>query len=221
MIHPKEEDAIMSQRDKAEDYRSGWDSISLQLKRTYPDIEPSHFGTLKPWAEGGPDPLDGISVYPVSRPTPHWHYISFGMTELYQKVSDYENISGWGFEFTFRIRGNERDGHPMWPLAMMQTLGRYVFESGNPFAPGHYIEFEEGTLPGLEETSEMVALLFVHDPVLGRSRSANGEYQFLQTFCIGNAELESIIEDSQPFIDRTRDTNPFFISDMNRKVDGG
>ena len=32
---------------------------------------------------GGQDPLDGISVYWADAPVPHWHYITYGFSELY------------------------------------------------------------------------------------------------------------------------------------------
>src|SRR5688500_9386346 len=79
-----------------------WAAIDGALARIYGDAEPHHWGTLHKWVLGGPDPLDGISVYPRDEPVPHWHYVSYGMTELYEKQSENPDESGWGFEFTFR-----------------------------------------------------------------------------------------------------------------------
>ncbi len=42
----------------------GWDAIDARLADLYPDLEPKHYGTLHPFALGGPDPLDGLSFYP-------------------------------------------------------------------------------------------------------------------------------------------------------------
>jgi len=86
------------------------------------------------WRLGGPDPLDGISAYVRTEPVPHWHYISYGMSELYEKESDNPEQSGWGFEFTFRLARNPADHEiPLWPANLMQNLARYVFQSGNWF----------------------------------------------------------------------------------------
>jgi suppressor of fused-like protein len=98
----------------------GWDAIDARLEHFYPGVEPKHFGTLHRFSLGGPDPLDGISFYPRDEPVPHWHVVSYGMSELYARdESDTAETeeSGWGFEFSFRIaRGadatNRRCGRP-------------------------------------------------------------------------------------------------------------
>jgi hypothetical protein len=46
---------------------------------------------------GGQDPLDGISVYWADAPVPHWHYITYGFSELYAKESSDAAASGYGF----------------------------------------------------------------------------------------------------------------------------
>nr|CAG4641877.1 EOG090X09WX [Eurycercus lamellatus] len=67
---------------------------------------------IKYWL-GGPDPLDYISMYdhpgiPELHIPPHWHYISFGLTDLHgdgrvHEASGPEFPSGFGFELTFRL----------------------------------------------------------------------------------------------------------------------
>src|SRR5687767_4519289 len=111
------------------DTTPGWHAIGEALSGVYHDVEPLHYGTVIKWRLGGPDPLDGISVY---RRPDHWHFVSFGMSELYEKESDVADQSGWGFEFTFRLAGGG-DKPPMWAVNFLQNLARYVFTSGNPF----------------------------------------------------------------------------------------
>ena len=49
----------------------------------------------------------GISIYRAEDP-PHWHFVTYGFSELYSKESDDPAVSGWGFELTFRlVRGEE------------------------------------------------------------------------------------------------------------------
>ncbi|MFD3706848.1 suppressor of fused domain protein [Nocardia sp. NPDC058658] len=82
---------------------SGLMAIENALQPIYGDTEGQQWGTLISWTLGGPDPLDPVRVYPRADPVPHWHYISFGMTELDEKESENPEESGWGFEFTFRL----------------------------------------------------------------------------------------------------------------------
>ena len=70
---------------------AGWDAIENEFLRVYPDQnKPLHYGTIIKWCLGGRDPLDGISVYDGGT---YWHFVSFGLTELYKKESDDKEIS--------------------------------------------------------------------------------------------------------------------------------
>lgn len=41
-----------------------------------------------------------------------------------------DGISGYGFELTFRLkRETDETTPPTWPANLMQTLGRYVFQT--------------------------------------------------------------------------------------------
>jgi suppressor of fused-like protein len=69
------------------DETPGWAAIDAALQPIYGDVEPMHWGTLVRWRQGGPDPLDRISCYRRTDPVPHWHFVSYGLTELYEKES--------------------------------------------------------------------------------------------------------------------------------------
>jgi hypothetical protein len=171
----------MSEDDDADEFATpGWEAIDEALNRLYPEIEPLHFGTMIKWRLGGPDPLDGISIY---RRDDHWHYVTYGMSELYEKESELADQSGWGFEFTFRLafRPGQADSEkpPMWAMNLMQNLARYVFSSGNPFASGHHLDLN-GPIALDRPDTEIRALAFAEDPELGHIDTPNGSVQFLQ-----------------------------------------
>lgn len=74
--------------------------------------------------------------YPERGVPPHWHYISFGLSDLHGdgRVHEYrgnDGPSGFGFELTLRLRREpDETAPPTWPAALMQALARYVFQSG-------------------------------------------------------------------------------------------
>jgi suppressor of fused len=74
-------------------FAPGWDATDNALKPIYEGQAPKHYGTLISYELGGADPLRGISAYKRSDPIPHWHYITYGFSELYDKKS--EKGSGW------------------------------------------------------------------------------------------------------------------------------
>ena len=66
------------------------------------DVEPvDHIEAIVKWRFGGPDPLDGVDVYDAGD---SWHLVSYGLSELYEKLSEDPNYSGYGFEFTMRLK---------------------------------------------------------------------------------------------------------------------
>ena len=80
----------------------GWDAINRECERIYPEQKnPKHYGTLIKWSLGGKDPLDGISIYDGGD---YWHFVTYGMSELYEKESENQEISGFGMEFTFKLK---------------------------------------------------------------------------------------------------------------------
>ena len=52
--------------------------------------------------------MDGVEIWKSEHGIPHWHYVTYGFTELYEKKSEDPEVSGYGFELTFRLkRGKE------------------------------------------------------------------------------------------------------------------
>lgn len=158
---------------------SGWDAIDASLATLYGDQKPEHFGTLISHRLGGADPLDGISVYRRDLPVPHWHWVTYGFTELYDKESDDPETSGYGFELTFRLKATEEEAMaPRWVLALLQNLGRYVFNTGNVFNPGDWMT-ANGPI-ALDTGTKLCSMGFVADPELPSVDSPNGMFAFIQ-----------------------------------------
>ncbi|MDA5343261.1 suppressor of fused domain protein, partial [Stenotrophomonas maltophilia] len=157
----------------------GWDAINAALAPLYAGQEPRHYGTALPYTLGGQDPLDGISVYWADAPVPHWHYITYGFSELYAKESSDADASGYGFELTFRLAAVDGESAgstpPAWPMNLLQNLARYVFGSGNVFEDGHHLN-ANGPI-ALETGTRLCHLAFIADPQLPARETANGHLQ--------------------------------------------
>ncbi|KRC27075.1 suppressor of fused domain protein [Acidovorax sp. Root217] len=166
----------------------GWDAISARLGQLYPGQEPKHFGTLISRMPGGPDPLDGISAWRRMDPVPHWHFVTYGFSELYAKESGDPAVSGYGFELTFRLaiapgsaaEATDADAEPpTWALSFLQNLARYVFQSGNVFRDGDWMT-ANGPI-ALAQATQICSMGFVTDPELAEPLATpNGSVAFLQ-----------------------------------------
>jgi len=170
---------------------AGWDAIEQAMSKLYGDQEPKHYGTIIPYMLGGDDPLDGLSAYKAEQPSPHWHIVTFGFSELYDKESDDTEHSGYGFELTFRLAREETEEEPpAWALNLLQNMGRYVFRSGNVFRSGDYLDANGPICLGSD--TKLTALAFVDDPELPAADTPNGRVQFLQMVGITGCELEAM-----------------------------
>ncbi|SNT41791.1 Suppressor of fused protein (SUFU) [Actinomadura meyerae] len=200
------------------DESPGWDAIDAALRPLYGDTRPYHLGTIHKWSLGGPDPLDGISVYARTEPVPHWHFVSYGMTELYDKKSENPDESGWGFEFTFRLaRDPAEETPPVWAANLLQNLGRYVFTSGNWFEAGHHMNVN-GPIAASREDSEIRAVTFVRDPELGEISTPHGRVEFLQVVGLALDEYEALRRwNAEAVMGVLAPSLPLFVTDIDRR----
>ena len=92
----------LKKKNEEEEEMLGWDFITQEAERIYiGQTDPKHYGALIKWRLGGPDPLDGISIYDGGD---YWHFVTYGLSELYEKESDNKEWSGYGMEFTFKLK---------------------------------------------------------------------------------------------------------------------
>lgn len=166
-----------------DDASPGWDAISTRLDQLYPGQQPKHFGTVIKYMLGGPDPLDGISAWRRNDPVPHWHFVTYGFSELYAKESDDPAVSGYGFELTFRLaiapEAAAEAEPPMWALGFLQNLARYVFQSGNVFKDGDWMT-ANGPI-ALGHATQICSMGFATDPELAEPLATpHGSVAFLQ-----------------------------------------
>ncbi|WP_145323616.1 suppressor of fused domain protein [Paenibacillus xylanexedens] len=199
-----------------EENTSGWDAIDKAIGDLYGEQEPRHYGTALPYMLGGPDPLDGISVYAVDKPMHHWHFVTYGFSELYEKEMQDSSKSGYGFELTFRLTRNEEETEPpAWALNLLQNVGRYVFNSGNIFQPGDYMD-TNGPIC-LESDTLLTALAFIEDPDLPELSTPNGSVKFIQIVGISGRELEMIQTwNTRGFLSACSHFMPKYVTDLMR-----
>lgn len=199
----------------SDDTSPGWDAIDAALKPLYGSQEPRHLATVIKHMMGGPDPLDGISIYRAHNDS-HWHYVSYGMSELYSKTWEDKEFSGCGFEFTLRLtRYPNEDEPPIWPASLLQNMARYVFQTGNLFDDGHHLDCN-GPI-ALETETKLDSLLFVHDPELPEINTPHGKLKFLQVVGITSDERQAVVRWNSAGIKKLfSEIDPLFLTKLDR-----
>lgn len=176
---------------------SGWDAVTAEFERIYPGQKnPKHYGTLIKWRLGGPDPLDGISIYDGGD---HWHFVSFGLSELYEKESDDKEYSGYGMEFTFKLKKgcyNEKDEEDeiRCVCGNLQNLAKITFEKGELFLPDEYVYTGQTVGVDRYQKSKLTGFITVSDPSVNTLSTPNGRVEFVEFIGASDSELRAIID---------------------------
>nr|WP_237534844.1 suppressor of fused domain protein [Streptomyces sp. SID3343] len=157
--------------------------------------------------------LQGCSAYPVRG---FWHYVSYGLTELWVKRADSNpDWSGWGYEFTMRVaRPDVYAPPPQWPYTLLERLARVVHGKGLILGAGHRMDVGEPITGGTPPTT-LTALAFAADPLLPTRRTEHGNVEFLQIVGITRADLAEMHDTSTAYVLAARAAagDPLWITD--------
>ena len=170
----------------------GWDAITEECERKYKGQNPQHFGTLIKWNFGGNDPLDGISVYDGGD---YFHFVTYGLSELYEKESENKDISGYGMEFTFKLKKdnyeNEEDEIKC-ICNILQSIARLTFTKGEIFKPYEFLY--TGQTQGIDAKmkSNITGFITIPDTDLNPRDTPNGKLIFVEFIGVTNDELLAV-----------------------------
>lgn len=177
----------------AEPSAMGWDAITAEFERIYPDqTNPKHYGALIKWALGGKDPLDGISIYDGGD---YWHFVTYGMTELYEKEEDNDEISGFGYEMTFKLKKDnyaDEEGELKCICGILQAIARITFNNSEIFQPFEFLYTGQTTGIDAYQKSNITGFICVPDTSVNTIDTPNGRVAFLTFIGMTDAELKTL-----------------------------
>ncbi len=173
----------------------GWDAITAEAERVYPTQKnPKHYGTLIKYKFGGKDPIDGISVYDSGK---YWHFITYGISELYDKKTDNKEISGYGMEFTFKLKKDnyENEENEIKNICgILQNFARITFSKGELFNEYEYLY--SGQTDGIDtnKKSNLTGFITIPDKEFRPIDTPNGKVKFVEFIGVTNDELKAILD---------------------------
>ena len=172
---------------------SGWDAITLECERVYPEQkDPIHYGTLIDWKFGGKDPLEGISVYDGGD---YWHFVTYGLTELYDKESKDKDVSGYGYEMTFKLKKGVSDDNEIKCICgILQEIARITFDEGEVFKPNEYLYTGQSVGIDSRGESNIVGFITAVDSSFNSIDTSNGKVNFTTFIGVTNDELSAIMK---------------------------
>lgn len=198
----------------------GWDAIDRWVGGKLPSTSAPHqFTSRTPYELDKPSPLPAITVWPTREP-PGWLYVTYGLSELFEKSSNDPHVSGFGFELTLRIPRGDEDTPPRWPLRLLHALGHHVLTHGKGFDSGHTMNLGGPIVPpGADGPREcaLVGFACVPDPLLGKIETVNGSLLFLRLFGLAADELDVLTQlELAPLVGCVGELDGHVVTDVGR-----
>ena len=168
----------------------GWDAITEAFEKVYPtQKDPKHYGTLISWRLGGDSPLQGISIYEGED---YWHFVTYGLSELYEKESENKEISGYGMEFTFKLKKDhyeDEEAELKGICNILQTIAKLTFVNGEIFRPYEYIYTGQTQGIDIKMLSNITGFITIPDTDVAPISTPNGYVEFVEFIGANNNEL--------------------------------
>ena len=173
---------------------AGWNAITAAFEKLYPGQEsPRHFGSLFPWRLGGPNPLQGVSAYDGGD---CFHFVTYGLSDLYEKEGSDPEYSGYGLEFTLKLRKEgmgEEQQELQCIVGIFNSLARLTFENGEQFFPNEYIYTGQKLGFDVNQRSKLTGFVTVLDEA-GTIDTPNGKVDFVKLIGATDAELRAVMD---------------------------
>lgn len=172
---------------------SGWDAIDKLCDEVYKEQKnPKHYGTLISYQFDGKDPLQGISVYDGKS---YWHFITYGLSELYEKESPVKEVSGYGMEFTFKLKKDNYENEEneiKCICGILQSIARITFTTGEIFNAYEYLY--TGQTEGIDynRKSKLTGFITVEDDKFHSINTPNGKVNFVEFIGVTDSELTAL-----------------------------
>lgn len=171
----------------------GFDAITSLFETIYPgQTNPKHYGTLIDFKFGGNDPLKGISIYDSKD---SWHFVTYGLSELYEKESENKDISGYGMEFTLRLKKENYENlenEIKCICGILQTIARITFTKGEIFKPYEYIYTGQQEGIDSKQKSNITGFITILDVKANSLQTKNGKVDFVEFIGVTDKELKAI-----------------------------
>jgi hypothetical protein len=158
-------------------------------------------------------PLEMVKIFRGHHPL-HWHYVTFGLSNLYAD----SDFTGNQIELSFRATANNEDAiPPLWPIGILRSHAAELL-SGAKITPGSFFDYGAPVFPDYSTLIEGVG--FVFDPILNRVQTNDGAIDVIHLICLTRAELEAIASKEatlSEIIDLLATKNRYLVSSLDRK----
>ena len=189
----KKKNTVKTEEENKDIQDIGWEAITAAFEKVYPNQEnPKHYAALIKWRLGGNDPLDGISIYDGGD---YWHFVTYGLSELYEKESDNKEISGYGMEFTFKLKKDNSENEELeikCVCGILQSLARITFTQGEIFKSFEYVYTGQTAGIDAKQKSNITRFITILDSSVDSIETKKGKVDFVEFIGVTNEEIKAV-----------------------------
>ena len=144
----------------------GWKALDDACMTVHPGALPHQFTSDTAYDLSSRNPLPAVCVWETL--AQQWHYVTYGLSELFEKSSPHADVSGFGFEIGLRLPRHDGEARPpAWPLALLQGIGHYVMSGHGELDSGHVVDLG-GPVTGGSIATALEGVVCVPDPQFSR-----------------------------------------------------
>ena len=133
--------------------------------------------------------MEGISIYDGGD---YWHFVTYGLSELYEKETENNDISGYGMEFTFKLKKDNyknEEAEIKCICGILQSIARITFTKGEVFNAYEYLYTGQTQGIDTEMKSNITGFITISDNKLNPINTSNGKVDFVEFIGATDSEL--------------------------------
>jgi suppressor of fused len=140
---------------------AGWAFIEALFAELYPGQTPKHAApAVAPQHDLriGRASVEGTHVYDAGKA---WHYVTLGLTELYDQSDASVGPNGIRCELSMRVAKPDASEPPLWPVAFLGKIASHVSQGA---VLAHGISFRTGPIAGAPAAAGLEGAVALLDP---------------------------------------------------------
>jgi DNA-binding cell septation regulator SpoVG len=172
----------------------GIESIYIEGRRVYPgQNDPKTFISTVYRRTSLETPLDRVVVYDGGD---YWHFVTFGLSDIFVKtIPDPEN-SGFGMEFTFKLKKYDYpdvEAELKQVDKLLQAIASVTFKENEVFLPYEVVDMGNSDPIDSEGKSNIVSFITIPDTNFNTIYTQYGRVRFVEFIGITKSEADYLI----------------------------
>jgi|tagenome__1003787_1003787.scaffolds.fasta_scaffold20911142_3 hypothetical protein len=167
----------------------GWAFIESLFGDLYPGQTPKHAApVIAPQHDLriGRASVEGTHVYDAGQA---WHYVTLGLTELYDQSDASVGPNGIRCELSMRVAKHGSTEPPLWPVAFLGKIASHVSQGA---VLAHGVSFRTGPIPGAPADAGLEGAVALLDPGIEPRPGPFGKVGVILLVGLTGARLEEI-----------------------------